>query len=336
MLAHAAAALGALALSTTPPRVIDAHVHLTNFTAFTYSGWANASAGACPCAPPCACDWSVGDWRGASSSLSPAKFVFVEVDADLLYGLAEAAWVQSLADSGADGGRVGGIVAHAPPGFGTYAFSDKSMDALLGQLQTQVPLLRGVRSYTDWGDATQFSHLVNHTRLLAARGLTLDVCLGGAGGDAAATAQVHALAAAVPAVTVVLDHLGSPPVLGPPGAMDTWASSLTALAALPNVYVKVGGALQYFKPCLTCPAPLPTQAQVEPLVTAALEAFGWDRSLYEGNYFFSLWYAPSNLTMYAVWVEYLMGILAGLSPPPSPAQLDALFYGTAVAVYRVA
>lgn len=72
--------------------------------------------------------------------------------------------------------------------------------------------------------------------LLAAAGLPLDVP------DAFERhmAQVVRVAQRHPGLTVVLDHLGKPP-LGDTSAMERWQAQLEAIAARPNVVAKVSG-----------------------------------------------------------------------------------------------
>lgn len=320
----------------TPTRVIDAHVHITNITLLSYSGWANASAGTCPCAPPCLCNWGVSDWEAVSSSYTPQKFVFIEVDADQVDWLSEASWVQSLSDSGDDGGKLGGIVAHSPPGFGTSGASDTEIGRMLDQLLT-LPLMRGIRSYLNFSDTSSYAYAVNHTRLLGERLMSFDVCLGSAGaGDPTATSFLLNLTADAPATTFIIDHIGSPPALGTTAEMAVWESTIAALAQRPNVYVKIGGVLQYFKPCLNCPATVPSIDQVAPLVTRVISAFGYEKCLWEGNWFFVDWYDPMDLNTYNVWTIYTNQILQSMiQPAPTAADLDNLFYATAAEVYRV-
>jgi predicted TIM-barrel fold metal-dependent hydrolase len=149
----------------TPKRVLDGHVHLTNTTLLNYL-WGNTSVGTCPCAPPCLCSWTVTQWRSASSSLSPSRFVFVEVDVNHSQWLEEAAWVQSIAAL-PGGDAIGAIVAQPPPGFGSSV--PVSEMALELDKFSAAPLVHGVRPSISWGslNATGFSQLLAHTHLLA-------------------------------------------------------------------------------------------------------------------------------------------------------------------------
>jgi hypothetical protein len=157
----------------TPAFVIDSHVHLTNTSIFNYSSWGNPGAGVCPCAPPCLCNWTISDWQAASSTLSPNKFVFVEVNVARSQWLEEAQWVQRMADTVPTGTQIGGIVAAPPLGFGSPNVSVADMAAELDKLAA-LPLARGVRPPIQWATLTEasFVALVAHTKLLLVRGPT--------------------------------------------------------------------------------------------------------------------------------------------------------------------
>ncbi|MBX9362120.1 amidohydrolase [Streptomyces sp. WAC04114] len=83
-------------------------------------------------------------------------------------------------------------------------------------------------------------------------------------------------AAALPGLTFVLDHLGKPPIAA--GALEPWASSLRALAALPNTVAKLSG--------LVTEADLAswTVEDLRPYADVALEAFGPARLMYGSDW----------------------------------------------------
>lgn len=106
--------------------------------------------------------------------------------------------------------------------------------------------------------------------LLAARGLPFDVP------DAwprhlTATAD---LAAALPGLTIVVDHLGKPP-RGEAGLAD-WAAALRRTAGYPNTVAKVSGLQRTGQPFTT--------DALRPVLHAALEAFGSARLMYGGDW----------------------------------------------------
>lgn len=80
-------------------------------------------------------------------------------------------------------------------------------------------------------------------------------------------------AAALPGVHFVLDHLGKPPIAAGGDAMAAWHDHVVALAEQPNVVAKVSG--------LATEADWGTwtEADLAPVVDAAVDAFGPDRIL---------------------------------------------------------
>lgn len=262
-----------------PASVVDTHVHITNLTLLNYPWALPPGAGlSCPCVQtsgtPCGCDWTPALYKASSSAMRASQFVFVEVAADHALWLVEAQWVQSLADAGT--APVGGIVAGAPPGFGVPGADMTQLAADLDALAA-LPLARGIRaSGLNFSDPSTFGTVVSHVALLASRGLSVDLITPvGAPGVGAAIAR---LAEALPVATFVLDHVGSPGA--DPAAFADWAAGIALVGTAPNVYVKLGGILQYFKSS----GVFPTAAQTSPFVTTTLAAFGWGRVMFEGNW----------------------------------------------------
>ena len=110
---------------------------------------------------------------------------------------------------------------------------------------------------------------------LVAHGLRFDACV-----RAHQLPDVSDLAAAVPALPIVLDHLGKPAIgtaSDPLRPAAAWLSDLQELAAHPQVSVKLSGlpaeAGGFWSP-----------AQVIPFLDAAAEAFGSDRLLWGGDW----------------------------------------------------
>jgi L-fuconolactonase len=141
------------------------------------------------------------------------------------------------------------------------------------------------------------------------------------------------LAAALPEVSFVLDHLGKPrldartaartdarPGTGLAPALAAWREDLTELAARPNVTAKLSG--------------LVTEARwddwqpddLRPAVDHALEVFGPERLMFGSD-----WPVCLLATDYGGWMATLGGLLGGLSPDESAA----VWAGTARRVYHL-
>lgn len=145
--------------------------------------------------------------------------------------------------------------------------------------------------------------------VLAEAGVALELNLGeGALRTAAEVAAAH------PALAVVVDHLGNPPnLLKAPGS---WYQDLELAAAVPNVHVKISGLLTQQH---GVPADRTTR-----LVRQVVDAFGPDRCLVGSDWPICL---PRGSR-----AQSLDAARAGLAHLPAARQQDVL-HATAVRVY---
>jgi len=148
-------------------------------------------------------------------------------------------------------------------------------------------------------------------RALAAAGLSFDIVALPHQLPAAVTA-----ARSVPELTMVLDHLGGPPVGSQDGEAGPWAEAIRALAALPNVTCKLSGAH-------TTPA---HASDLRPYYQAVLDVFGPDRLMFGSDWPVSTLAAPYGQVC-ALYQE--------LTAQLSPVEQDAIFEHTARRVYRL-
>ncbi|TRY18243.1 amidohydrolase family protein [Tessaracoccus rhinocerotis] len=233
------------------------------------------------------------------------KQVFVQ--ADCADGLAEARWVQSLAPGWP---QLHGLVAHAP-------VDEPGLGEVLDELE-ESPLLVGVRRLLqdEPVELVESAELVAGLRALAGRGLPFDACI--------RHHQLPALvrtARAVPEVTIVLDHLGKPPVTAGFGSAvaQEWVGNLGELSGAPNVFAKLSGLAPESDPNR------PLAEQVDPFLDAALEAFGPGRLLAGSDFPVSA--ATGHALGYGEWFDLVAQRL-------SAAEREQVLGGTALAVYR--
>jgi L-fuconolactonase len=125
------------------------------------------------------------------------------------------------------------------------------------------------------------------------------------------------LAEALPELTVVIDHLGKPP-LGTTGE-NAWRTQLARCAALPNTVAKVSG--------LRLPRVPYTAEALRPAWDAALEIFGPRRLMYGGDW-------PVS-TLGASYAETL-AVLEELIGELEPAEALEVWSGTARRTYAQA
>jgi L-fuconolactonase len=204
----------------------------------------------------------VDDLNAALASRPGADraFVFVQAECAPEQSVAEVDWVMSLQD----GLALRGIVARAP-------VEDPCATSTLLRAYADRPLVVGVRRLLQSereGFAT--SELFRRgAQMVAVAGLTFDACV-----RPTQLCEVAELAAAVPELTIVLDHLGNPPTT----AVSTpdlrqWMKSMRTLAARPNVVCKLSG--------------FSSTASVDSLwrtFDTALDAFGASRLLFGSDW----------------------------------------------------
>jgi L-fuconolactonase len=145
--------------------------------------------------------------------------------------------------------------------------------------------------------------------LLAAVGLPFDVP------DAwpRHLAAVAELAAALPGLTVVVDHLGKPPTGATFGA---WRAVLADVAVRPNTVAKVSG--------LQVPGTPFTVEAVRPAWDAALELFGPDRLM---------WGSDWPMTLLTAGYAGTWEVMSTLIGELTAAEQESLLRGTAQRVY---
>ena len=112
-------------------------------------------------------------------------------------------------------------------------------------------------------------------RLLSSRGLSLDL-----NGPANTLPQAIKLAADVPDLRIVIDHLGSP---GDPIALNpSWKNDIQKLARHPHVFMKVSALVEQMD-CAEGQAPTDV-AYYLPILDHLWQTFGPDRLIYGSNW----------------------------------------------------
>lgn len=123
---------------------------------------------------------------------------------------------------------------------------------------------------------------------------------------------------ACPDQPYVLDHCGVPDVAA--GDWEVWKAGIDAIAAFPNVVVKLSGITTY------CAPGTASVALVRPYVEHLLEAFGPDRMLWGGD-----WPVVNLGAGLPGWIDMTRELLAELSHD----ERHAIAQGTARRVYGV-
>jgi L-fuconolactonase len=137
-----------------------------------------------------------------------------------------------------------------------------------------------------------------------------------------------------PDVPIVLNHFGGPLGVGPYKRAEVfpqWRADIEALAACPNVYVKLGGLAMIVNAFDFHLAPLPPSsgemaAAWRPYVETCIEAFGARRAMFESNF-----PVDKGACSYPVLWNAFKRLAAGASA----SEKSDLFAGTASRFYRL-
>ncbi|MFJ4830677.1 amidohydrolase family protein [Streptomyces sp. NPDC088747] len=126
------------------------------------------------------------------------------------------------------------------------------------------------------------------------------------------------VAAALPELTFVLDHLGKPRIAA--GDLKPWASDVRALAALPNTVCKLSGMVTEADPAKWTPQDL------RPYADTVLDAFGPRRLMFGTD-----WPVCTLAATYGQVARTARELTADLSAD----EREQVFAGTATRVYRL-
>ena len=274
--------------------VIDAHVHLWD-PADGYE-WQREFGFDAGLRRPVTAD----EARSALDTVGVEQAILVQADdtrsdTDRMLAAAARPWVV---------GVVGWIPLEDP------ALAEAELDR-----RTAAPKLRGIRHLVHFDARADFLErpaVRSSLALVAQRGLAFDIP------DAwpRHLAQARDLAAALPDLTIVIDHLAKPPF--GTDAWSAWSAELARVAEQRNAVAKVSG--------LHADGVAHSVDVVRPAWDLALELFGPERLLYGSD-----WPMTAAGSGYAsTWQQ-----LATLIDELSPAEREAIYAGTARRVYRL-
>ena len=271
---------------------VDAHVHFWNPETLSYA-WLAGTALDRPCRP--------ADLAAALGELP--DLIVVQADAAPGQARAEVEWVRAAAEAYP---HIRAMVAYAPLETGAAA------TGLIEEYAAD-PFVVGVRRIIQDerpGFATT-DHFRYGVRALGEAGLTFDACV-----RHHQLPELVALARACPSTTIVLDHLGKPPVATGEGR-DAWRAALTELAALPHVHCKLSGLVT------EAGYDTWTAGALHPYLEDALELFGPARCLFGSD-----WPLVNLASDYRQWHGLVRRLLG-------PGDRDAVLDTNARRVYQL-
>jgi predicted TIM-barrel fold metal-dependent hydrolase len=257
----------------------------------------------------------------------------------------EVEFVQGLAAASASGlygpaRAAATIIGHANLSLG------ERVAPVLEALQAASPnRFRGIRHSVTWDPHPEVENTAAHNmpgqlardnfragaRVLARLGLSLEGWL-----YFPQLPELADLARAVPDLTIILNHIGGIIRVGPYANRDdevlaTWRKGIAAVAACPNVNIKLGG-IGMPRTGFDWHArarPIGSEELAEsmaPFMHYCIEQFGPDRCMFESNF-------PVDKVAYSYHVLY--NAFKRLSQGYSATERAAMFHDTAARVYRI-
>ena len=257
-------------------------------------------------------DYPVEEWINDVVPQGVVKSVHVTAMWRLDRALDESRWLQAVADKH---GFPHGIVCNVD-------LADPSADVALRE-QKQFPNLRGVRQMLYWDSepvrqAAPRADYCNDPAfrrgfaLLEKHDLHFEL-------QVYAGQAKHAveLIKAFPDVRMILVHAGMLTARDAQ-AIDEWRAALTAMAAFPNLHVKLSGLGMYSQGI--------TSAQARQVIRDTIQIFGIDRTIYGSNF-------PLE-KLFASYADFLTAYRAVMSEY-TEAEQRKVFHDNAVRFYRL-
>ena len=262
-----------------------------------------------------------------------------------LRSVGEVEFVQGLAAASANGlygpcRAAAAIVGHANLNLG------ERVEPVLEALQGASPnRFRGIRHSVTWEPHPEVPNTAAHqmqdqlakenfragARVLSRLGMSLEAWM-----NHPQLTELADFAKAVPDLTIILNHIGGLMRIGPYADRDdevlsNWRSGISAVAACPNVNIKLGGigmprtGFDWH----TREVPIGSQelaSVTAPLMNYCIEQFGPDRCMFESNF-------PPDKVSFSYNVMYnSFKILTNAYSAPERADM---FHDTAVRLYRI-
>ncbi len=291
----AAASLAPAARAADAQRVIDTHTHFYDPSRPQGVPWPGKNTPLYRTVLP-------ADWLAVAAPHGIRETVVVEASP----WVEDNQWVLDLA---AKEKSIVGLVGNLDPNDDAFAANLKRFSAN--------PLFRGVRWRADLVRIDQNrERVLAGARQLAERGLSLDL-----NGPATALAHAERLAAEVPDLRIIINHLGAS---GDPRALrPEWQPAIRSIARRPNVFMKVSALVEQV-PGAKGDAPGDVE-YYRPILDTLWDSFGEDRLIYGSN-----WPVSDRGAPYEVVIRLVRDYFGALGAEAS----DKYFQGNARTAYR--
>jgi len=280
-----------------PMPIVDTHQHLWDLQRFKLP-WIQKDS-------PLARNFVMQDYLTAVNGLSVVKTVYMEVDVDPAQQVAEANYVTDICRQ--DKTPMKAAVVSGRPSSAEFAkYLDRFKDNTY---------IKGIRQVLH-GQGTPAGYslepaFVRGIRLLGERRLSFDLCL-----RSTDLRDGIKLTEACPDTRFILDHCGNANVQAKDRAQ--WQRDMTQFGKCKNVVCKVSGIVASARPGKW------SADDLAPIVNHTIEAFGWDRVMFGGD-----WPVCTLASTFRQWVEALKSIVRNRPE----ADQRKLFHDNAVRFY---
>ena len=264
--------------------IIDTHLHIWDHSRLKYSAFEGS--------PLFSKNFHVEDYRRDLGPVEVEAMVFLECYAD--FGPDRGQYLEEIAFVEEEAKRDPGIkaiVPMAPLEWGAR------VEPMLAEMKTH-PTVRGIRRIVEF-DAdpralTLSESFIEGVNLLEKFGFHFEINVNHTQMDIVREFVKH-----VPNVKMILDHCGKPGIKE--GALAQYRSDVRELSQVPNLWIKLSD--------LPVEADFDTwtDATLRPYIDATFENFGFDRTIYAGD-----WPICLQATTLPRWVEVLDRALVGV------------------------
>ena len=264
--------------------IIDTHLHIWDMERLKYSAFEGH--------PLFSRSYHIEDYQKDCGNLDIEAMVFVECFADFTeHGGQYIEEIEFVEDSAKRDPRIKGIVPMAPLEWGAR------VEPMLQQMQANHPKVKGIRRIMEFDDdprgLTMSPGFIEGVNLLQKFGWHFEINVNFTQMDFIREFVEH-----IPDVPMILDHCGKPGIKE--GAIEQYRDDIRVLAEHPNMWIKLSDLPPYADPENW------TDDDLRPYIDATIEFFGFDRTIYAGD-----WPICLQATSLTRWVETLDKAFAG-------------------------
>ena len=266
--------------------IVDTHLHIWDFDRLDYSAFKGH--------PLFGKSYQIEDYQRDCGDLEIEAMVFLECYAD--FSPTKGQYVEEVRyveESAERDPRIKGIVPMAPLEWGAR------VESILEEMHVNHPTVKGIRRIVEFDDnpreLTLSKNFIEGVNTLEKFGYHFEINVNHTQMDI-----VRDFVKLIPNVPMILDHCGKPGIAE--GEIKQYKDDVSELSQHHNLWIKLSD--------------LPVEADhktwtdddLKPYIDATIEAFGFERTIYAGDYPICL-----QATTLTRWVEVLDRALAGSS-----------------------